>query len=144
MVQYGAGSSTSSPGFTTAWNAWYTDCLPPLVTMTWLGETSRPESRSVFAAIASRSAGQAGRRGVPVARGVGEGLGGGIHDELRRREVGLARRIRDDGLALGLESLRLGIDLEGRRFGDGGQLAGERSAFGHDYERTRVDAHRAG
>ena len=57
VVQYGAGSSTSSPGFTTAWNAWYTACLPPLVTMTCDGSTSRPESRSVFAAIASRSTG---------------------------------------------------------------------------------------
>ena len=58
MVQYGAGSSTSSPGSTIAANDWYTACLPPLVTSTLDGFTSYPESRRVFAAIASRSAGR--------------------------------------------------------------------------------------
>src|SRR5450432_2981954 len=30
-VQYGAGSSTSSPGSHSTWNVLYTACLPPLV-----------------------------------------------------------------------------------------------------------------
>src|SRR6185369_7300789 len=33
-VQYGAGSSTSSPGSQRTWNVLYTACLPPLVTST--------------------------------------------------------------------------------------------------------------
>ena len=36
----------------------YTACLPPLVTRTCEAPTSRPESRSVLAAIASRSSGR--------------------------------------------------------------------------------------
>jgi hypothetical protein len=32
-------------------------CLPPLVTSTWAGSTSRPLSRSVFSAIAFFSSG---------------------------------------------------------------------------------------
>ena len=39
-------------------NAENTACLPPLVTSTWFGATSYPESRRVLAAIASRSAGR--------------------------------------------------------------------------------------
>ena len=48
---------TSSPGSHRTANALATACLPPLVTSTWLPDTSRPESRLVLAAIASRNAG---------------------------------------------------------------------------------------
>ena len=48
---------TSSPGSHSTANALATACLPPLVTSTWRAATTRPESRSVLAAIASRSAG---------------------------------------------------------------------------------------
>ena len=48
---------TSSPGSHRTAKAFATACLPPLVTSTWLAATSRPESRRVLAAIASRSAG---------------------------------------------------------------------------------------
>ena len=82
--------------------------------------------------------------GVAVVRRVVQRLGCGIHDELRCREVGLARRVADDRPAGGLEGLRLGVDLEGRRFGDRGELAGERSAFCHGYERSRTVRTREG
>jgi hypothetical protein len=58
VVQYGAGSSTSSPGSIRVRNAAYTACLPPFVTSTFPGSTSRPESRVVLAAIASFSSGR--------------------------------------------------------------------------------------
>jgi hypothetical protein len=48
---------TSSPGSHSTAKALYTACLPPLVTSTWLGSTSKPESRRVLAAIASFSSG---------------------------------------------------------------------------------------
>ena len=57
VVQYGAGQMTSSPGSHSAANAVNTACLPPLVTNTWLAWHWNPQSRSVFAAIASRSSG---------------------------------------------------------------------------------------
>ena len=57
VVQYGASTMTSSPGSHRTANAFATACLPPLVTRTWPAATSKPESRFVFAAIASRSAG---------------------------------------------------------------------------------------
>ena len=58
VVQYGDGSSTSSPGFRITWNAWYTACLPPFVTTTWFGSTSSPESRRVLSTMAFFSAGR--------------------------------------------------------------------------------------
>ena len=60
MVQYGVGSSTSSPGSSRVANASYTACLPPLVMSTWLAATWYPESRAVLAATASRSSGSPG------------------------------------------------------------------------------------
>ena len=48
---------TSSPGSQSTAKALATACLPPLVTSTCWGVTDRPESRSVLAAMASRSAG---------------------------------------------------------------------------------------
>ena len=48
---------TSSPGSHRTANALATACFPPLLTSTWAAVTSRPESRFVLAAIASRSAG---------------------------------------------------------------------------------------
>ena len=57
VVQYGAGTSTSSPGSHSAANAVNTACLPPFVTSTWLAAQSNPLSRLVLAAIASRSSG---------------------------------------------------------------------------------------
>ena len=36
----------------------YTACLPPLVTMTWEGSTSTPESRRVLSAMAFFSSGR--------------------------------------------------------------------------------------
>ncbi len=57
VVQYGAGSSTSSPGSSSTWNALYTACLAPFVTRIWLASHSKPESRRVLTASASRSAG---------------------------------------------------------------------------------------
>ena len=59
-VQYGAGSSTSSPGSHSVWKTLYTACLPPLVTSTCSAATSTPESRLVLCAIASRSSGSPG------------------------------------------------------------------------------------
>jgi hypothetical protein len=47
-------------------------------------------------------------------------LGGG-DDRRRRGEVGFPRAEADDVLAGCLQRLGLGIDGEGRRFGDGGQ-----------------------
>src|SRR6266511_1074709 len=58
VVQYGAGSSTSSPGSSSVANASYTAILPPLVTSTWPASTAKPESRSVLVAIACRSSGR--------------------------------------------------------------------------------------
>jgi hypothetical protein len=49
---------TSSPGSHSAANAVYTACLPPLVTSTCEAAHSKPESRMVFAAIASFSSGR--------------------------------------------------------------------------------------
>src|SRR5436305_3609941 len=40
VVQYGAGSSTSSPSSTMVRIELYTACLPPLVTSTWPAVTS--------------------------------------------------------------------------------------------------------
>ena len=58
MVQYGAGSSASSPSSSSVANVWYTACLPPLVTSTWSAVTAYPESRAVFSAMALRSSGR--------------------------------------------------------------------------------------
>src|ERR1700733_8485650 len=58
VVQYGAGSSASSPSSSSAANVWYTACLPPLVTSTWSAVTWYPESRAVLAAMAERSSGR--------------------------------------------------------------------------------------
>src|SRR5664280_322621 len=58
VVQYGASTSTSSPGSHRTANELAMACLPPLVTRIWLAGTSRPESRLVFAASDSRSAGR--------------------------------------------------------------------------------------
>ena len=59
-VQYGAGTSTSSPGSHNTWNVLYTACLPPFVTTTCAAAQSTPESRLVLYAIASRSSGRPG------------------------------------------------------------------------------------
>ena len=58
MVQYGAGSRTSSPGFSAAAQVLYTACLPPLVTR--MRDTSglHLESLSVLSTRASFSAGR--------------------------------------------------------------------------------------
>src|SRR6185312_14497420 len=82
--------------------------------------------------------GQAGRRRVAEVVLVAQGLGRGIHDELRRGEVRLAGGVRDDGLALGLQGLRLRVDLESRRLGDRGQFAGQGCAFGHPFRVSRA------
>jgi hypothetical protein len=57
VVQYGAGSTTSSPGSTIVCSASYTACLAPFVTSTWDASQSTPESRRVFSAMARRSSG---------------------------------------------------------------------------------------
>ncbi len=57
VVQYGAGSSTSSPGSTIVCSASYTACLAPLVTSTCEASQSTPDSRRVFSAMARRSSG---------------------------------------------------------------------------------------
>src|SRR5262249_14806111 len=51
VVQYGAGSKTSSPGSTIVWSASYTACLAPFVTTTCEASLVTPESRCVFAAM---------------------------------------------------------------------------------------------
>src|SRR3974390_1011078 len=53
-VQYGAGTSTSSPSSHRTWNVLYTACLPPFVTTTCSAPQSTPESRLVLCAIAAR------------------------------------------------------------------------------------------
>jgi hypothetical protein len=60
VTQYGAGTSTSSPGSQSAAKALYTACLPPLVMRTLAASTTKPESRAVFAATADRSSGRPG------------------------------------------------------------------------------------
>src|SRR5437899_11151223 len=57
VVQYGAGSSTSSPGSTIVCSASYTACLAPLVTSTCAASQSTPDSRRVLSAMARRSSG---------------------------------------------------------------------------------------
>src|SRR5215218_10317260 len=49
---------TSSPESHSVANAVNTACLPPLVTSTWLAAHSKPLSRLVFTAMASRSSGR--------------------------------------------------------------------------------------
>ena len=58
VVQYGAGTRTSSPGSHRTANELATACLPPLVISTCAAATSSPESRRVLAATASRSSGR--------------------------------------------------------------------------------------
>ena len=58
VVQYGAGTITSSPGSHSAAKATNTACFPPLVTNTCDASTENPLSRFVFTAIASRSSGK--------------------------------------------------------------------------------------
>ena len=67
--------------------------------------------------------GEAGRRRVAVVRRVAAGGLGGLHDVLRRGEVGLAGAEADDALPRRLERLGLGIDGQGRRGRDGGDPA---------------------
>src|ERR1035437_836138 len=57
-VQYGANTSTSSPGSHRTAKALAMACLAPLVTRPGEAVTSSPESRRVLAARASRSAGR--------------------------------------------------------------------------------------
>ena len=58
VVQYGAGQRTSSPGSQRAAKATNTAYLPPTVTKTCDAAHSKPESRFVFTAIASRNWGK--------------------------------------------------------------------------------------
>jgi len=67
---------------------------------------------------------QAAGRGVAVVLGVSRGLDRGVHDVARGREVRLARTEPDHRAALRLERLRLRIDLQGRRLGDGADPLG--------------------
>ncbi len=84
--------------------------------------------------------GQAGRGRVAVVLRVVRGRERGLDDVLGRREVGLARRVRDDRAPLGLERLRPGVDLERRGLGDGGDTGGEAGVFGHPHSLGRADA----
>ena len=84
--------------------------------------------------------GQARRGRVAVVPRVARGHEGGLDDVIGRGEVGLACRVRDDRATLGLEGLRLGVDLERRGLGDGGDTGGEAGVFGHPHSLERADA----
>jgi len=60
-----------------------------------------------------------------VEPGRAAGDDGGLDDVGRRREVGLARAEADDRLTCGFERLRLGVDGERGRFGDGRDPGGD-------------------
>ena len=85
----------------------------------------------VLAAIASLQLGQAAGGRVLVVAGVAAGLGGGLDDVGRGREVRFAGAEADDVLARRLEGLGLGVDGEGGRFGDGGYAVGDTSHCCH-------------
>ncbi len=86
--------------------------------------------------LAQRRKTRSGR--VPVARRVGQRSAAASTMNCGVAKVGLAGGVRDDVLAFGLEGLGLGVDLEGRGLGDGGQLAGERERV-----RSRLRAYSA-
>ena len=93
VVQYGAGSSTSSPGFTHRLER-LVDGLLAAVGDDDLGCVDlepRVAQRLRGDRLAQHRETDGGR--VAVVRRVVQRLGCGIHDELRRGEVGLARRV---------------------------------------------------
>src|SRR5690606_21241059 len=75
--------------------------------------------------------GQASGGRVAVVLGVEHGGGCCLHDVLRSAEVGLTRRVADDGSALGLQRFGLGVDLERCGLCDGGDSAGDAGEFSH-------------
>ena len=133
---------TSSPGSISAAIALKMACLPPLVTRTWSAETSRPESRRVLAAMASRSAGKDRRRGCSGASGSWT-AGGRLHDVGRGREVRLAGPEADHRATRRLEGLGLGVDGQGGRLGDSGDAGGGSGEGGREEGAVmRTSSHR--
>ena len=89
-------------------------CLPPLVTSTWLGTISKPESRLVLDTIASLSR-QSTRRRVAMITGVFPSGNCGLDNGRRRREVRFPGPEADNVDPLRFQLLGLGIDSQGGR-----------------------------
>ena len=124
VVQYGAGQMTSSPGSHSAANAVYTACLPPLVTSTCDRGAVEPRVALGLGGDRLLQLGEPARRRVPVVAHLGARRDRRIDDVLRGREVRLAGTEPDHVLALGLQSLGLGVDRQGGRWCDRGESCG--------------------